>query len=292
MKPLERYRVDFDALKRRPFEELVANWGYVRDPEASTRGSSVLRAPGQPKLVIKQHDNGHWVYFNTCADDDNGTIIDFMLNRDLSFDDIRARFGTITTASADFNSQWNAAEPEPNMDWLTKRGIRSETLAVYRPMIRGDHSGRLLFAHRDRNRRLTGFEIGPPNGRKRFVSGGKRSLFAVCAGTAKTIKALVITESAVDALSLAQLDGCPADHAFLSTAGSSSRSQHEQISFAATILPSVRTIILAQDSDTAGDRQAAKLHERLQRLPNITPTRRRPPASKDWNDLVKVARKT
>ena len=42
------------------------------------------------------------VYFNTLDADDNGTAIDFMLNRGLSFADIRARFGAPAAASRDF----------------------------------------------------------------------------------------------------------------------------------------------------------------------------------------------
>ena len=37
-----------------PFETIAAAWGYVRDPEASTRANPVLRAPGLPKLVIRR----------------------------------------------------------------------------------------------------------------------------------------------------------------------------------------------------------------------------------------------
>ncbi len=206
MRPDDPRRVDFDAVKRTPFESLAAEWGCVRDPGASTRANPVLRAPGLPKLVTKRLGNGHWACFNTLDADDNGTAIDFMLNRGLSFADIRARFGAPAAASRDFRSLWNEAVPDPAPEWLAGRGIRQETLDACRPLIRRD---RLLFAHRDRNRRLTGFEIGPPDGARRFATGGTRSLFAVRAGTAGDLEALVITESAVDALSLAQIDGCP-----------------------------------------------------------------------------------
>ena len=231
------------------------------------------------------------VYFNTLDADDNGTAIDFMLNRGLSFADIRARFGAPAAASRDFQGLWNVATPDPVPDWLAGRGIRKETLEACRPLIRRDRSGRVLFAHRDGNRRLTGFEIGPPDGPRRFANGGTRGLFAVRAGSAGDLEALVITEGAVDALSLAQIDGCPASQAFLSTAGAPSRSQREQIGLAASVLPNVRTVVLAQDGDEAGECQAETLRDRLKVPPHVTFERRRPPENADWNDVVNADQK-
>ncbi len=232
MRPDDPRRVGSDAVKRMPFESVAADWRCVRDPAASARANPVLRAPGLPKLVTKRLGNGHWACFKTRDAGDNGTAIDFMLNRGLTFADIRARFGA-AAAVRGFRNVWNEAVPDPAPDWLAGRGIRRETLDACRPLIRRDGGGGLLFAHRDRNRRLAGFEIGPPDGARRFATGGTRSLFAVRAVAAGDLEALVIAEGAVDALSLAQIDGCPAGQAFLSTAGAPSRRQCEQIGLAA-----------------------------------------------------------
>ena len=240
----------------------------------------MLRASGQPKLVTRRRRNGHWVYFSTIDPDDNGTIIDFMLRRGLSYRDIRARFAP--HAAAGFRSLWEAAAP----DLLIARGIRPETLAAYRAPIRRDRAGHLLFAHRDRNRTLTGFEISPPDGVRRFALGGTRSLFALRAASREGIAALVITEGAVNALSLAQIDQCPPDHAFLSTAGAPVAAQCAQISHAAHILPALRDIILAQDADAPGDRQAETLRARVERPERVRVSRRRPPGNADWNDIL------
>ena len=224
-------------------------------------------------------------YFNTRDADDNGTAIDFMPSRGLSFADIRARFGA-PAAARGFQSVWNEAMPDPAPEWLAGRGIRPETLDACRPLIRRDRRSRVLFAHRDGSRRLTGFGIGPPDGPGRFATGGTRSLFAVRAGSAGDIETLVVTESAVDALSLARTDGCPAGHAFISTAGAPSRSQRERTGLAASVMPNVRTVVLAQDDDEAGERQAETLRERLKVPPHVTVRRRRPPENADWNDVV------
>ncbi len=281
--------VDFDALKRRPLEGIAADWGYVRDPQASTRANPVLRAPGQAKLVTKLCPNGHWVYFSTLDSDDHGTAIDFLLRRGLSFAEIRTRYGTPAGTARDFRRHWHAAVPDPAPAWLVGRGIRPETLAAARPLIRRDRHGRVLFAHRDRHRRLTGFEIGPPDGARRFATGGSRSLFAVRAGHAADLKTLVITEGAVDALSLAQIEQCHPSQAFLSTAGAPSRRQREQIGLAARTLPNVRTVVLAQDHDEAGERQAEALRRQLEVPSQVAFQRRRPPEHADWNDVICAA---
>ena len=284
MPPGDPVRIDFDTLKRQSFETIAADWGYVRDTTASTRKNPVLRAPGRPKLVLRCNDNGHWLYFNTTDPDDSGTIIDFLLQRGLSFADIRGRFGSI--ADDDFRRRWEYATPHRAPQWLVGRGIRPQTLDVYRPQIRCDDQQRVLFAHRDRHRCLTGFEIGPPDGVKRFATGGTRSLFALHTGSAKKIAVLVITEGAVNAISFAQLNGCPTDQAVLSTAGAPTPRQIQHISAATWALPNLETVILAQDHDTAGDRQAETIRQKLAPPPHITVKRQRPPENTDWNDLV------
>jgi len=286
--------IDFDALKRRPLEQIAAAWGYVRDTGKSTRRNPVLRAPGQPKLVTRRCDNGHWVYFNTTDPDDNGTVIDFMLARGLSFADIRTRFGTADTHQPTSRSTpgqnvirlWNRAQPDPKPDWLIARGIRPKTLETYQPLTRRNSKGHVLFAHRNQHRVITGFEIGPPDGPRRFATGGTRSLFALCVAPAHELQALVITECAVDALSLAQIEGCPVHHAFLSTAGDPSARQCQQISLAARVLPNIKTVILAHDHDTAGERQADTLRKKVHIPSHVMFHRHRPPENLDWNDVV------
>ncbi len=283
------WRVDFDALKRQPFETIAAAWGYTRDTKASTPANPVLSAPGKPKLVTRRFANGHWVYFNTLDADDNGTIIDFMLSQGLSLADIAQRFAPADRADfhkADFRTRWNKATPHNAPPCLISRGIARDTLAAYQPLIRCDHEGRALCAHRNARRALTGFEISPPDGKRRFATGGTRSLFALVAAPGDTLTTLVITEGAVNAISLAQIDHCPADHAFLSTAGAPGAAQCKQIHLAAHRLPNLSRIILAQDADNAGDRQAGLIRKKVELPARVSFLRRRPPDNTDWNDIV------
>ncbi len=292
-------RRTFDALKRHPLEDLLARWNYVRDPVASCRSHLVLRADGQPKLVVRRQPNGHWVYFNTVEPDDCGTVIDFLRNRRWSFAAIRALHdGTpppATTATAapspdTVAAAWQTARLDPAPDGLLRRGITVETLEHYRPLIRTDQRGHVLCAHRDASRSLTGFEITPPDERRRFATGGRRALFALRARTAAAdIHTLVVTESAIDALSLAQHDGCPEGTVLLSTAGAPSPSQHRQIRQATRVLTNLAALQMAQDGDPGGDRQAKTLTNAGGWPETLRITRRRPPDGMDWNDLIAAA---
>ena len=135
-----------------------------------------LVARGKFGKRARRRGNGHWDYFDARNADNNGIAIDFMLNRGPSFADIRARIGAPAASSRNFRSLWNQTVPDPAPDWLAGRGIRRETLDACRLLIRRDSGGRVLCAHNDGNRRLTGFEIGPPDGQRRCATGGTRSL--------------------------------------------------------------------------------------------------------------------
>ena len=78
-------------------------------------------------------------------------------------------------------------------------------------------------------------------------------------------------------------------HAFQSTAGAPSRRQREQIGLAARTLPNVRTVVLAQDHDEAGERQAEALRRQLEVPSQVAFQRRRPPEHADWNDVICAA---
>ncbi len=78
----------------------------------------------------------------------------------------------------------------------------------------------------------------------------------------------------------------PVARVLLSGSGAPSRRQHQQISLAARSLPNVRTIVLAQDHDEAGERQAETLRTRLKVPPHAMLHRRRPPENADWNDII------
>jgi len=62
-------------------EFAVNKFGYKIKKNKSSRYYKTLKNEGDIIVVSKNLDNGHWIYFNTRDDEDNGTIIDFIQNR-------------------------------------------------------------------------------------------------------------------------------------------------------------------------------------------------------------------
>jgi hypothetical protein len=56
--------------------------GLALDRRESSRNSAVMRHPGGDKIVIARHEGGSWVYFSVRDGGDNGTVFDFLQNRD------------------------------------------------------------------------------------------------------------------------------------------------------------------------------------------------------------------
>ncbi len=146
---------------------------------------------------------------------------------------------------------------------------------------RVDIHGDLLFRHRDGvgPESICGFE------RKNahfagFSAGGRK---AVWVGNSKDDDdKLVITEAVIDAFSYHQLQ--PNERArYASTCGSFGERQGRHVAAAIASLPSGSTVVIAADSDLAGD----KLAERIRLLAADARTvRQRAPLGKEWNECL------
>ena len=72
---LERFKTTINLT------EYAASEGYRIDRRESSRNSAVMRDASGDKIVIARGEDQHWVYFSIRNDSDNGSIIDFILNR-------------------------------------------------------------------------------------------------------------------------------------------------------------------------------------------------------------------
>ena len=61
--------------------EYAACEGYRIDRRESSRNAAVMRDAGGDKVVVVRGEDQYWVYFSIGNDSDNGSIIDFILNR-------------------------------------------------------------------------------------------------------------------------------------------------------------------------------------------------------------------
>jgi hypothetical protein len=147
---------------------------------------------------------------------------------------------------------------------------------------RVDGRGNVLFAHTDDGGAVTGFEV-KNRGFTGFASGGSKSAWrsAVREGD----RALVVAESAIDALSFHQLYP-RADARYWSTAGWPSARQGEQLVRALGDLPRGGRLVLATDADAAGERLAQKLGELARGRSEVRVERAAPCGGKDWNDVL------
>src|SRR6266446_7043174 len=84
---------ELESFKKLDLRAYAAGQGYQLDRKESWRGSSVMRHANGDKIVIKRGSDGHDVYFSVRQDNDNGSIIDFVQNRQrLSLGAVRKDF--------------------------------------------------------------------------------------------------------------------------------------------------------------------------------------------------------
>jgi hypothetical protein len=170
-----------------------------------------------------------------------------------------------------------------NHPYLNARGIRPSTLASprFKGTWRVDTRGDLLFPHRDAPgpEHVCGFE------RKNaqfsaFSAGGTKTIWT--SNERDDDLRVVITEAVIDAFSYHQLHGDERTR-YLSTSGSIGERQARYIAGAIARLSPGALVVLATDSDDAGD----KLAEKIGMLGGGARfERHQSPAGKDWNEWL------
>ena len=145
------------------------------------------------------------------------------------------------------------------------------------------------FAHRDEAGQVTGFEMRGPEWRG-FSTGGGKTLFRLAAGS-RSLPRLAVSEGAIDALSLAAIEGLRDDTLYAATAGglgpgniATLRQRLETLSADPAAM-----LVAATDADAAGCRHAARLCE-LAAAAGVRFERLLPPSGlNDWNDQLQAA---
>ncbi|MBB3302252.1 hypothetical protein FHT72_005901 [Rhizobium sp. BK077] len=172
--------------------------------------------------------------------------------------------------------------------WRYLNGERCLPANVLRTAIKGDllregPQGSMWAAHRDKAGVLTGWEARGPQYRG-FASGGTKVLFRF--GSDSAVR-LAVTEAAIDAMSLAAIEGSHEGTLYLSTGGGWSPATEAALRELAA-KPGVQ-MVAATDANPQGDMFA----ERLRTLADDAGcdwSRLRPPAD-DWNEALKIREK-
>jgi Toprim-like/Protein of unknown function (DUF3991) len=282
-------------------------YGYQRDRRESSVSSHVLRHPASDdKIVVRKDADAHWTYFSVRDDRDHGTIIDFVQRRGRHSslgsvrEELRSWLGTPRPLPETLDlprrsprapqrpvaEVFESARVASTCDYLAARGLRPETLSD--PRFAGtwrlDARGNVLFAHRDPTGVLTGFEV-KSHGFTGFAAGGTKSAWQSAARDGDRV--LVVTESAIDALSYYQLHRGTSEAArYLSTAGAPSAAQCELLEKVFSRLPPATAVVAAVDSDEAGHKIASRIEALTHRVPHLVFRRDAPAGAKDWNDVL------
>jgi hypothetical protein len=284
----------------------VERYGYVRDPRESSRACHVLRHEAtDDKLVVRRDPGGHWTYFSVRDGRDSGTVIDFVqARRGRGLREVREELrrylgsprppfelprAPLPTAPPDPRAVGEAfaqalrAESSP---YLHARGIRPETLgdARFADTWRVGPRQNVLFVHTDDAGVVTGFEV-KNHGFTGFATGGRKTAWQ--SAQRPDDRALVITESAIDALSHHQLHPEERGHTrYLSTAGQPSTSQMELLDRVFARLPPACTVVAAVDADVAGHALAHRIEAVVRRHSHLAFRRDAPAGGKDWNEVL------
>ncbi|MBF0268781.1 MAG: relaxase/mobilization nuclease domain-containing protein [Alphaproteobacteria bacterium] len=291
----EADRQELEAMRRIDLIAMAQSLGYAVDKAESTQHSVKLRKDGEVLIAATAKD-GTWSYFNSQVSTDNGGVIQFMQSRlgsGANLGDVRRalrpHLANVDAAAPPQAAQerkrdhtaarqgWNMAKTiVPS--YLLERGITEATLTAYaRDQVREDGRGNVLFAHRDQAGNVLGFEVKGPNW-SGFAKGGQKTLAIF--GTSDSRKSalrIVLTESGIDALSLAQMEG-RADTLYVSTGGGFGKRTLEEVK-ALVAAHSGAEIALGFDNDYAGEEMAEKVSEAF----DFETTRLRP-IGKDWNE--------
>jgi hypothetical protein len=304
---------ELDAFKREiDLREFAVSLGYEIDRRESWRGSTVLRR-GADKIVVKRNGNGHYVFFSVRDDRDNGTVIDLVQRRqNLSLGAVRQILRPWIGRPAN-SSQFPKLEPAGPDRMRVEGAYRRMAHAQRFPYLehercvpaavllsprfagrmRIDCLGNTVFPHFDASG-LCGYEI-KNGGFTGFASGGQKGLWF--SHTQSADRRLVLTESAIDALSYAALFPDAEDQTrYASLGGKPSSRQTALVQATIARLPAGAEIVAAFDADDAGRLLVGAIREAVESVANrpgrgdlIFEAQLPAKEGEDWNQVLQNA---
>ncbi|MGV1908298.1 DUF3991 and toprim domain-containing protein [Agrobacterium cavarae] len=295
-------REELEALRVKvSCEAVLERAGYQLDVKESTRRAIKYRDGG--KIIIVTHEGRGW--FDPLGDEKGDVFALVMFLDRSSFPPaaeavaalVRFRLSRPEWSSSRSSGpaegiveRWrNRRTPSPGTNaWRYLQCERSIPSAIVRQAIgegvlREGPFGSMWAAHIDSSRRVVGWEERGPEWRG-FSTGGSKVLFRFGASDADR---LCVTEAAIDAMSLAALEGSREGTLYLSTGGGWSPATDSALCELA-VRPGL-TLVAATDANCQGDVYA----ERLRALAEVSGCdwqRLRPPAD-DWNEVLKAKEK-
>ena len=272
--------------------------GFTLDAQESTKSAQKYRRGSE--IIIVTHSGRGW--FDPLGDA-KGDIFSLMTTLEgCDFPDGCARIATISGFQLT-NAMWQRDEPLPSPQasvveawahrrspwpgsatWCYLRWRRSLPAPIIRASINQDllregPYGSMWAAHRDDIGNVTGWEGRGPEWRG-FATGGTKILFRLGARHATR---LCVTEAAIDAMSLAAIEGMRAGTAYMSTGGGWAPTTAAALRRLAE-MPDVQ-LVAATDGNSQGDVFADRLRAVAEDA-GCSWLRLRPSLD-DWNEVLK-----
>jgi hypothetical protein len=285
-------------------ERLPPPWAL--DRRESTKESLKYRR-GDEILIVNHEGHGWW----NPKGDEKGDVFNLVqfLEPGLNFGEVRkvlrplagvaptlrpdARRKKRLTAAVAFADRWaSRGRIERNSPaWLylsEERGLPASVLAAAAAagVLRQGAYGSPWFAHQDEAGVVTHIEIRSENW-KGSVRRGVKTLFRLPGGPG-LLPRLVLTEAAIDALSVAAIENIRADSLYAATGGGMGSRSIEIIAGLLSAMAGAPAALLcsATDANPPGERFAAQ-HARLAAEAGVAFERLRPPLEgADWNDIL------
>ena len=294
-------------MKRRDIEEIrgrvecgavLETSGFAIDVKESTRRAVKYRRGGE--IVIVTHGGQGW--FDPLGDD-KGDVFSLVARLDgggflealdrvaglIGFQSIEPEWmaaAPTKTAIATIHDRWISRQnPRPSSEtWRYLRFARfvpGRILkgAIKQGVLREGPYGSMWAGHVDEDGNICGWEERGPDWRG-FATGGAKVLFRFGPSGAHR---LCVTEAAIDAMSLAAIEGIREDTLYLSTGGGWSPNTAAALRQLARY-PDVQ-LVAATDANRQGEAFAYRLRE-LADQAGCDWLRLRPPAD-DWNEVLK-----
>ena len=290
---------------------LLERHGYLLDKPESTRNALKYRAGKGETIIVNHEGRGWW----DTGSDEKGDVFSLVqhLTPGLKFWDVCRELGHLVglePKGAEYVRERKARTPDvaPALRWKEKKELTSGTkIWAYptearclpervprRPILTGcirDGYHAAWFCHRDDTGTVCGAELRGPETKGMCLSGTVKTLFRFQPGLARTVRRLVVCESAIDALSYAALDSeRTRETMYSSTAGGMGPETVEALTAELVEMAKdpAAVLVAATDNDEPGNRYAGRLAD-LAREAGVRVIRRIPHSdAKDFNDALKI----
>lgn len=299
-------------------EVVLEKEGFRLDREATAQRSArnLKYRRGSGEIIIVNHEGKGW--WDPTDSTSRGDVFKLMqhLHPDLNLGHVRRELRQMVGLEPSYEVRTrtapveNDARPHRDPAWMwanrnpprqsspawsylnTERGLPDTILkaAIAQNLLREGPQGTAWFAHRDNEGAFSGMEMRGPSYRGFSTGGIGKRLFRFEANPGAEVHRVVLTESAIDALSFAAMDRFSRNSLYLSTAGGMSP---ESVGALKTLLAQVATrpegrLIIAVDNDRQGDAYAARFKGLAEeaglwngRLSPKTP-------GEDWNTVLRT----